>query len=540
MNGSGAPPGLRFLAAEEVEAFVREELFAPARVLPVVALPTRFRGPLPFPPAEAVRRLGTRAVLVALETGEATWALTAALPAGCDVYGGAARVWWPGIDPRDRAEDHPLLLARLPGQKPEILDLLEFVLEEGPRHPHGGRAEAEFRPAVLQAKVAGIQGRRIYLRVDVPEGPPLEGPLVYAGLPFHLIVGCLRVGQDLPVWRLEDDPATGLPRFSCQKLISRPWERFKNLVAVGEVVLGVVHVVEVPFCRVEVLPGVFGRVHVSEIAWEYVDNPANYLRVGQEVPVRVQRLDADARWLELSIKDAAATPPRERLELIPGGWPAPHRREEASAEGPDAGQASAELDYLREEVERLRERLAEADEERDRIARALSEERKRTSDLRKDLRSEQDRRANLERRGLDPLADAGSFLAAVRVAYAQAFGEEDRAAYPLLRMKVGPAFMASLRRLEGLGADKVVQVCAQVAANRAREVPGREVHPLHTGPGGSPQRIRARDKALAWRCALQDGTASARRLHWWQIPAEGGAIVEFAQVGVHDDEGIAE
>jgi hypothetical protein len=71
-------------------------------------------------------------------------------------------------------------------------------------------------------------------------------------------------------------------------------------------------------------------------------------------------------------------------------------------------------------------------------------------------------------------------------------------------------------------------------------LPGREVHQLHTGPGGSPVHVRARDGAKAWRCSLQDGTASARRLHWWVVPGDAGGLVEFASVGVHDDMTIPE
>jgi hypothetical protein len=105
-------------------------------------------------------------------------------------------------------------------------------------------------------------------------------------------------------------------------------------------------------------------------------------------------------------------------------------------------------------------------------------------------------------------------------------------------MRVGGEFLSGLWDLEGVPTDKVIEVCAQVASGKAHEIPGREVHQLRTGVGGAPTADRASDGAKAWRCSLQDGTASARRLHWWIVPGPDGGIMESASVGVHDDVGI--
>jgi hypothetical protein len=102
-------------------------------------------------------------------------------------------------------------------------------------------------------------------------------------------------------------------------------------------------------------------------------------------------------------------------------------------------------------------------------------------------------------------------------------------------VRVGREFLGRLRDLDGISVEKVVEVCAQVASGRAHELAGRETHELHEGEGGSPARVRAGDGAKAWRCSLQDNTASARRLHWWEIPGRNGKTIEFASVAVHDD-----
>ena len=76
---------------------------------------------------------------------------------------------------------------------------------------------------------------------------------------------------------------------------------------------------------------------------------------------------------------------------------------------------------------------------------------------------------------------------------------------------------------------------AKLTIGVAAELGSRAVHQLRANAvGNSPQRARLSDQAKAFRCSLQKGTVSARRLHWWDLPDGGG--VEFAHVGVHDDD----
>lgn len=71
-----------------------------------------------------------------------------------------------------------------------------------------------------------------------------------------------------------------------------------------------------------------GLVHISEIAYTYVNEVTDHLHEGQEVKVKVIGVDANNR-INLSIKQAAPPPPRP--ERRPGprpGGPNPHPRPE--------------------------------------------------------------------------------------------------------------------------------------------------------------------------------------------------------------------
>lgn len=65
-----------------------------------------------------------------------------------------------------------------------------------------------------------------------------------------------------------------------------------------------------------------GLVHISEIAYSYVNDISEYLSEGQTVQVKVIGIDANGR-INLSIKQTAPPPPRP--ERRPG--PRPHRGE---------------------------------------------------------------------------------------------------------------------------------------------------------------------------------------------------------------------
>ena len=141
---------------------------------------------------------------------------------------------------------------------------------------------------------------------------------------------------------------------------------------------------------------------------------------------------------------------------------------------------------------------------------------------------------------LDELDPAEAFLADVRRAYAEVVcaTAADRKDWPLLHLRLHPEFLRSFEELQGVDHEKIVEVCAQVACDRARTITARHVHPLREGDAGdAPARIRGSDGAAAWRCALQKGSPGSRQLHWWRVSAPGSEpdVIEFAQVGHHDN-----
>ena len=65
---------------------------------------------------------------------------------------------------------------------------------------------------------------------------------------------------------------------------------------------------------VNILPGIDGLVHISEISNERVDDPNKVLKVGQEVKVKLKDVDLEAKRVSLSIKRTLEAPKEETEE----------------------------------------------------------------------------------------------------------------------------------------------------------------------------------------------------------------------------------
>ncbi|MCA9325076.1 S1 RNA-binding domain-containing protein [Candidatus Saccharibacteria bacterium] len=80
--------------------------------------------------------------------------------------------------------------------------------------------------------------------------------------------------------------------------------RFSEL-KVGDVVKGVITGV-IDFGAFVNVDGIEGLIHISEISWERVDNPRNYLKVGDEIEAKIISIDKDR--LSLSLKQMSEDP----------------------------------------------------------------------------------------------------------------------------------------------------------------------------------------------------------------------------------------
>lgn len=113
------------------------------------------------------------------------------------------------------------------------------------------------------------------------------------------------VGQTIRVRILDADKKTNKLIFSEKEAIKDGLaERFAKLT-VGDVVKGVVTGV-VDFGVFVNVDGIEGLIHISEISWERVNNPSDYVKVGATIEAKIIAIDKDR--LSLSMKQLQEDP----------------------------------------------------------------------------------------------------------------------------------------------------------------------------------------------------------------------------------------
>ena len=110
------------------------------------------------------------------------------------------------------------------------------------------------------------------------------------------------VGDEVEVKVLAIDEEAGRVSLSLKATTPGPWDGVEQKLAAGDVIEGKVKRLTDFGAFVEVLPGIDGLVHISQISHKRVENPKDVLSVGQDVTVKVLEVNADAERVSLSIK----------------------------------------------------------------------------------------------------------------------------------------------------------------------------------------------------------------------------------------------
>ncbi len=112
----------------------------------------------------------------------------------------------------------------------------------------------------------------------------------------------LEIGQTVKVKVLDIDRERQRISLGLKQTQSDPWQQVLEHYSEGDVVEGRVTKVVTFGAFVEILPGVEGLVHISELAQHHVENPREVVSQGDPVNVLILEIDGDRRRLSLSLK----------------------------------------------------------------------------------------------------------------------------------------------------------------------------------------------------------------------------------------------
>jgi small subunit ribosomal protein S1 len=149
----------------------------------------------------------------------------------------------------------------------------------------------------------------------------------------------LSIGDTVKVKVLDIDRDRQRISLGLKQTQEDPWQRIVDTYNVGDELEGKVTKVVTFGAFVEILDGVEGLVHISELAPHHVESPREIVHPGDEIRVKILEIDSERRRLSLSAK-------RVEDQILPVSRPgeaAPAPAGEADdAEAPQAAVETAE------------------------------------------------------------------------------------------------------------------------------------------------------------------------------------------------------
>ena len=121
------------------------------------------------------------------------------------------------------------------------------------------------------------------------------------------VTDVLQLGETVEVKVIKLDPDQNRISLSLRQLQQDPWERFVQTVPVGSIVTGTVTKTKKYGAFLQVMAGIEGLLHISELSWDHVDKTEDVLKVGEEIQVKVIGVDTARRRVSLSLKQLSGS-----------------------------------------------------------------------------------------------------------------------------------------------------------------------------------------------------------------------------------------
>ena len=130
----------------------------------------------------------------------------------------------------------------------------------------------------------------------------------------------LALDQTINVVVLDFDDEKKRIALGLKQLSEHPWESLDTSLEIGSKVKGKIVTVADYGAFLEIIPGVEGLIHVSEMSWsQNLRSPQEFLKVGDEIEAEILTLDREERKMSLGIKQLTPDPWQNITERYPVG-----------------------------------------------------------------------------------------------------------------------------------------------------------------------------------------------------------------------------
>ena len=119
------------------------------------------------------------------------------------------------------------------------------------------------------------------------------------------------VGDEIDVYVIALDPEKRKISLGYKTAEMNPWNQFMTGYAVGDVVTVKIVKLMTFGAFAQIMPGVDGLIHISQIANKRINKPEDVLTVGQEVEAKITDIDAENKRISLSVRALCEEEPAE-------------------------------------------------------------------------------------------------------------------------------------------------------------------------------------------------------------------------------------
>src|SRR5579884_2061071 len=210
-------------------------------------------------------------------------------------------------------------ITKLDVEKEDVVVDRRVVLEEEQARRRQEAFSALKEGAVVHGRVRNVMDFGAFVDLG-----GVDGLLHVVDMSFARVAKAsdvVKPGDELELKILRIDPATKKISLGLKQLQEDPWSQAARTFHVGDRVSGTVSRLADFGAFVELLPGVDGLIHVSELSWnKRVRKPGDLLKVGERVEAVILQINPAERRIALGYKQALGDPWEKIEEQFPVGF----------------------------------------------------------------------------------------------------------------------------------------------------------------------------------------------------------------------------
>lgn len=186
---------------------------------------------------------------------------------------------------------------------------ISLGLKQLSKHPWDVLSEEYAIGSVISGKVVNIEDYGAFLEIQ----PGIEGlvhvsEITWANTPINS-KEFFKLGDEYQAKIITIDKEVRKMSLSVKQLTPDPWNEIDNKFPENSVHLGKVKNITPYGVFVELMTGIGGMIHISDLSWlKRINHPSDYVKVGEDIKIKILNIEKEKRKLTLGHKQLEEDP----------------------------------------------------------------------------------------------------------------------------------------------------------------------------------------------------------------------------------------